>query len=133
MSLDGEKMEDLRIICVSTGTKCVNGEHMSVNGKSLNGGNVATKLIFSTLFIVTQYFKLLVIKTCRVYNIVFMIADCHAEIISRRCLVEFLYKQIEKFENGCPSPLSIFEAKMEQGKSKGYRLKVTIIRSCIHN
>ena len=77
--------------------------------------------------------KLLVIKTCRVYNIVFMIADCHAEIISRRCLVEFLYKQIEKFENGCPSPLSIFEAKMEQGKSKGYRLKVTIIRFCIHN
>ena len=52
MSLDGEKMEDLRIICVSTGTKCVNGEHMSVNGKSLNGENVATKLIFSTLFII---------------------------------------------------------------------------------
>ena len=129
MSLDGEKMEDLRIICVSTGTKCVNGEHMSVNGKSLNGGNVATKLIFSTLFIE----ELLVIKTCRVYNIVFMIADCHAEIISRRCLVEFLYKQIEKFKNGYPSPLSIFEAKMEQGKRKGYRLKVTIFHSCIHN
>ena len=40
MSLDGEKMEDLKIICVSTGTKCVNGEHMSVNGNSLNGENV---------------------------------------------------------------------------------------------
>merc|ERR1712036_61564 len=53
MSLDGDKMEDLRIVSVSTGTKCVNGEHMSVNGNSLN--------------------------------------DCHAEIISRRCLLEFLY------------------------------------------
>ena len=50
MSLDGEKMEDLRIICVSTGTKCVNGEHMSVNGNSLNGRNMATKLILLTIF-----------------------------------------------------------------------------------
>ena len=30
-------MEDFTIISVSTGTKCVNGEHMSVNGNSLNG------------------------------------------------------------------------------------------------
>ena len=37
MSLDGEEMKNLRIISVSTGTKCVNGEHMSVNGNSLNG------------------------------------------------------------------------------------------------
>ena len=73
------------------------------------------------------------IKTCRVQNTVLIIADCHAEIISRRCLLEFLYKQIEKFENGCPSPLSIFEAKMEQGRIKGYRLKVIIIRACIHS
>jgi len=85
MSLDGDKMEDLRIICVSTGTKCVNGEHMSVNGNSLN--------------------------------------DCHAEIVSRRCLLEFLYKQIEKFENGKPLPSSIFEPNIEQGMLKGYKLK----------
>ncbi len=36
MSRD-DAMEDLKVISVSTGTKCVNGEHMSVNGNSLNG------------------------------------------------------------------------------------------------
>ena len=45
MSLDGDKMEDLRIVSVSTGTKCVNGEHMSVNGNSLNGKNLVLKKI----------------------------------------------------------------------------------------
>ena len=30
-------MEDATIISVSTGTKCVNGEHMSETGNSLNG------------------------------------------------------------------------------------------------
>ena len=43
MSLDGDKMEDLRIVSVSTGTKCVNGEHMSVNGNSLNGEKLVLK------------------------------------------------------------------------------------------
>ncbi len=33
-------MEDAQIISVSTGTKCVNGEHMSVHGNSLNGKSV---------------------------------------------------------------------------------------------
>ena len=37
MSTDGDKMENLKIISVSTGTKCINGEHMSVHGNSLNG------------------------------------------------------------------------------------------------
>ena len=46
MSLDGDKMEDLRIISVSTGTKCVNGEHMSVNGNSLNGAKLRLKNIY---------------------------------------------------------------------------------------
>ena len=36
MTTDAE-MERMRIISVSTGTKCVNGEHMSVTGSSLNG------------------------------------------------------------------------------------------------
>ena len=56
MSLDGEKMEDLKIICVSTGTKCVNGEHMSVNGNSLNGENVneVLKLGLLILFQITN-------------------------------------------------------------------------------
>ena len=30
-------MEQMNVISVSTGTKCINGEHMSVNGNSLNG------------------------------------------------------------------------------------------------
>lgn len=56
MTSDPE-MTRMKIISVTTGTKCVNGEHMSVNGRALN--------------------------------------DCHAEIVSRRCLLEFLYRQIE--------------------------------------
>jgi double stranded RNA-specific editase B len=90
MSLDGDKMEDLRVVSVSTGTKCINGEHMSVNGNSLN--------------------------------------DCHAEIISRRCLLEFLYKQLELFENGNPAPSSIFESNVSNvdGTVNGYKLKENI-------
>ncbi|QQP38070.1 Uncharacterized protein FKW44_018548, partial [Caligus rogercresseyi] len=34
-----EAMEDMTIVSVSTGTKCINGEHMSVSGNSLNGAN----------------------------------------------------------------------------------------------
>ena len=37
MTKDGEVMEEMEVISVTTGTKCVNGEHMSVNGNSLNG------------------------------------------------------------------------------------------------
>ena len=37
MSKDGDTMDDMEVISVTTGTKCVNGEHMSVNGNSLNG------------------------------------------------------------------------------------------------
>ena len=37
MTTDGETMEEMEVISVTTGTKCVNGEHMSVNGNSLNG------------------------------------------------------------------------------------------------
>ena len=36
MSSDKE-MKELTVISVSTGTKCVNGEHMSVSGSALNG------------------------------------------------------------------------------------------------
>lgn len=117
MSLDGDKMEDLRIICVSTGTKCVNGEHMSVNGNSLNGEKIIESLLYLHIyFLFCQYLWLRIS--------IIIIIDCHAEIVSRRCLLEFLYKQIEKFENGKPLPSSIFEPNIEQGMLKGYKLKV---------
>lgn len=57
MTNDSNK-EDIRVITCSTGTKCINGEHLSLQGQCIN--------------------------------------DCHAEIVSRRCLVRFLYNQIEK-------------------------------------
>ena len=39
LSKDGDVMDDMEVISVTTGTKCINGEHMSVNGNSLNGNN----------------------------------------------------------------------------------------------
>ena len=57
MTLDKE-MKKMVVLCVSTGTKCISGEYMSVSGTGLN--------------------------------------DCHAEIISRRCLMDYLYTQLER-------------------------------------
>ena len=37
LSKDGDVMDEMEVISVTTGTKCINGEHMSVNGNSLNG------------------------------------------------------------------------------------------------
>lgn len=50
-----------KVISVSTGTKCVNGEHLSCYGAVLN--------------------------------------DSHAEIVSRRCLMDFFYGQLEATAN----------------------------------
>lgn len=58
----GPDVNDAHVICVSTGTKCISGEHMSFDGYVVN--------------------------------------DCHAEIISRRCLVDFLYSQLEEYSEG---------------------------------
>lgn len=32
-----EEMSDMHVISISTGTKCVNGEHLSISGRALNG------------------------------------------------------------------------------------------------
>lgn len=74
----GEDGESSSIICVTTGTKCINGEYMSDKGQSVN--------------------------------------DCHAEILSRRCLLRFLYSELEQVSAGKDS---IFEPQEEAG----YRLK----------
>lgn len=52
-----------KVITVTTGTKCVNGEYMSDSGGVVN--------------------------------------DSHAEIIARRCLMEYFYSQLELHQSPC--------------------------------
>ncbi|EFN83585.1 double-stranded RNA-specific editase Adar isoform X2 [Harpegnathos saltator] len=73
------KGTDAELICVTTGTKCVSGEHLSVSGGAVN--------------------------------------DCHAEVVARRCLCEYLYKQLELYTEG-----DSMESILEPAK-KGFKLK----------
>ena len=70
------------VICVTSGTKCISGGNLSLEGETLN--------------------------------------DCHAEILARRCLVQFLYDQLQTFKIN--SSTSIFEA----GSSGRLKLKKEI-------
>ncbi|KAM6893533.1 double-stranded RNA-specific editase 1-like [Xenentodon cancila] len=83
----GADVKAAQVICVSTGTKCINGEYMSDRGLALN--------------------------------------DCHAEIVARRCLVRFLFSQLECF-------LSNSEAEQQKSiftrcdNGRGFRLKDSV-------
>lgn len=78
-------LEDMKVISVATGTKCINGEHLSLQGQCIN--------------------------------------DCHAEIMARRCLLHFLFGQLEKLvqwrKNG-GNLSTIFE---ELENQKGFRIQ----------
>ncbi|KAG8432659.1 hypothetical protein GDO86_017048 [Hymenochirus boettgeri] len=78
----GTDVKDAKVICVSTGTKCINGEYMSDRGLALN--------------------------------------DCHAEIISRRSLLRFLYIQLELFLSMREDQQKSIFMKSELG---GFKLK----------
>ena len=74
-----DKMDEMEVVSIATGTKCVSGEYMSVTGTALN--------------------------------------DCHAEIVSRRCLMDFFYTQLELMVNSSNSTV------LEEAPNGGYRLR----------
>jgi len=79
----GDTMKELKVVSVTTGTKCINGEYMSDSGTGLN--------------------------------------DCHAEILSRRCFMRFMYSELENISrnNGILPEESI----LELSPVGGYRVK----------
>ncbi|XP_058977943.1 double-stranded RNA-specific editase Adar isoform X3 [Musca domestica] len=78
---------EAQVISVSTGTKCVSGEHMSINGSVLN--------------------------------------DSHAEIVSRRCFMKYLYAQLELHFNPATANQSIFVRNQENAQYP-YKLKTGV-------
>ncbi|KAM5276697.1 double-stranded RNA-specific editase 1 isoform 2-T4 [Hipposideros larvatus] len=81
----GTDVKDAKVISVSTGTKCINGEYMSDRGLALN--------------------------------------DCHAEIISRRSLLRFLYAQLELYLNSKDDQKKSIFQKSPRG---GFKLKESV-------
>ena len=75
---DDVKEETFEVICVSSGTKCINGEQLSLEGCVIN--------------------------------------DSHAEIVSRRCFIYYLYSQLENYDAADPEK-SILEIA-DDGKFK---------------
>ncbi|KAL7630726.1 UNVERIFIED_CONTAM: hypothetical protein RMT77_019065 [Armadillidium vulgare] len=74
--------DEIKVISISTGTKCINGERLSLNGACVN--------------------------------------DCHAEIVSRRCLVNFLYSELERIAQQGNCQDTIFE---QIPGARGYRVR----------
>lgn len=77
-------LQTMEAICITTGTKCIGGDRLTLNGQSIN--------------------------------------DCHAEIISRRCLIRYCYQQLKLLieENNNDS---IFEKIPDSDR---YRLKSSV-------
>ena len=69
-------------------------------------------------FVGADFVPFLFYYYCATY--VYFFTDCHAEIVSRRCLLSFLYSQLEKISED-PSATSIFVSRQPDGG--GYKLK----------
>ena len=55
--------------------------------------------------------------------------DCHAEILSKRCLRKFLYSQLNSVVSSGSTEGSILEEIIIQNKSCGYRVKSGNVRT----
>ena len=62
------------------------------------------EMLLDKVKIQMSYFKM-IFSHCAYFEI----SDCHAEIVSRRCLLSFFYSQLEKFANSENENENIFE------------------------
>ena len=80
----GPTADDAQLICLTTGSKCISGSFLSMEGESLN--------------------------------------DCHAEVLARRCLVNYLYDKLMTYETDTEE--SIFEPTENLNMDSHFRLKL---------